>query len=494
MSGTHGLLVAGIDSSTQSCTVEIRRADDGALLGSGGAPHPVTHPPVSEQDPARWWSALTAALAAACADAGIDAGDIDAVSVGAQCHGMVVLDADDTVVRPAKLWNDTTSGPQAARLVAEYGAANWVAAIGLTPSAALTVTKLAWLAEHEPANLARLRTVLLPHDYLTFRLTGEKVTDRSEASGTGYYAAAQGRWLTEILERFVSADLNWAAALPRVLGPDETAGTVQASAAAELGLRTDVMVGAGGGDQHLGALGLGLRPGDVAYSFGTSGVVLTTTPDSVHDTSGWVDGVADAAGGYLPLVCTLNCTKVTDTFARVLGVTPPELGDLALAADPSRRRPVLVAYLDGERSPARPAAEGLLAGLTTDLTREDFALAVVEGVISGIVRGHQALTGAGIATGGEIVAAGGGARSTAYRQVLADQLGRPVHTRDAPEATARGACVQAAAVLTGRPVTRVRDAWCPPTTSTIEPRVERAVGLDPRYTPLADWRGADRPS
>lgn len=487
-------LVAGVDSSTQSCTVEIRDAHDGTLLGSGRSAHPATFPPVSEQHPEAWWEAFGSALHEACAAAGVAPAQIRAISVAAQCHGLVLLDSAGTVLRPAKLWNDTTSAPQAERLVRARGREAWVRSIGLTPTAALTVSKIAWVAEHEPDLLPQIATMLLPHDWLTYRLTGERVTDRSDASGTGYYSAVEDRWLTDVLTDLVSPDVPWAAVLPRVLAPTEPAGTVLPDVAAELGLAPDLVVGPGGGDQHLGAVGLGLGAGDVAFSLGTSGVALTSTPEPVFDTSGWVDGVADVTGGFLPLVCTLNSTKVTDTFARLLGVTVTELGELALAADPSAQRPVLAAYLDGERSPARPRAQGLLAGLTTSLSRESLALSVFEGVVSGLVRGRDAIRAAGVRADGQIVAAGGGARSLAYRQVLADMLGEPVTTRDAAEATARGACVQAAAVLTGATIGDVRDAWRPATTSTVSPRPGTVPGVSHRYLELAGYDGTDLPA
>jgi xylulokinase len=481
-------VVAGVDSSTQSCTVELRDADDGRLLGTGRAPHPVTHPPLSEQHPHVWWTALREALPAAADAAGVATTDIAAVSVAAQCHGLVALDADDEVIRPAKLWNDTTSSAEARDLVDQLGASAWVRTIGLTPTAALTVTKLAWLARHEPAHLERLRSVLVPHDWLTFRLTGRRATDRSDASGTGYYATSQARWCVDLLDRFVSPDVDWEGALPEVLGPSTAAGTVTAATAADLGLRPDVLVGPGGGDQHLGAVGMGLEPGDVAYSLGTSGVVLTPSESPVFDESSWVDGVADATGGYLPLVCTLNCTKVTDTFARLLGVGLPELTQLALAADPAEPRPVLVAYLDGERSPSRPLARGLLGELTSATTREQLALSAFEGVVLGLVRGAEALRECGVPVDGEVVVVGGGARSAAYRQVLADLTDRPVRTLDTPEATARGACVQAAAVLSGSDVRALRDAWRPDVTSTTEPRRVPSEVLRERYAEMSDWQ------
>ncbi|MFC4613597.1 xylulokinase [Cellulomonas algicola] len=484
-------VVAGVDSSTQSCTVELRDAESGRLLGSGRSPHPPTSPPVSEQDPADWWAAFGLALGHALSDAGLSARDVDAVSVAAQCHGLVLLDAQDRVLRPAKLWNDTTSSPQAAALVRDLGTAGWADAVGSVPTAAFTITKLAWVAQHEPALLDATALVLLPHDYLTYRLTGRAVTDRSEASGTGYYAAHEDRYLVDHLNRWVRAGLPWATMLPSVLGPSEAAGTASTPDARALGLRDDVVVGAGAGDQHAGALGIGLAPGQVLYSLGTSGVVMTTSPTPVHDATAWVDGVADAAGGWLPLVCTLNCAKVTDTVARLLGVDHSELTRLALAAPRRADRMVLAAYLDGERSPDRPDARGVLAGLRSDTTREELALAAYEGVVLGLVRGHDAIRAAGATADGEVVVTGGGARSLAYRQVLADTLGAPVHTRDVDEATARGAAVQAAAVLTDADVHTVRDAWTPATTGVVEP--QHAVDADVwrRYRALADARQPD---
>ncbi|MFP3713845.1 xylulokinase [Puerhibacterium sp. TATVAM-FAB25] len=479
-------VVAGVDSSTQSCTVELRDASDGRLLGSGRSPHASTTPPVSEQDPREWWQAFGHALGRAVDQAGLAARDIDAVSVAAQCHSPVLLDDHDRVLRRAKLWNDTTSSPQAARLVHELGPAGWADAVGSVPTAAFTVTKLAWIAENEPRTLDAVAHVLLPHDYLTYRLTGRAVTDRSEASGTGYYAAHTGSYLPKHLERWVRDDIDWARTLPTVLGPSDAAGHATTSDARALGLRPDVVVGAGAGDQHAGALGIGLAPRQVLYSLGTSGVVMTTSSVPVHDASAWVDGVADAAGGWLPLMCSLNCAKVTDTVARLLGVDHAELARLALAAPRRPDRMVLAAFLDGERTPDRPGARGVLAGLRSDATREELALAGFEGVVLGLVRGHQAIQAAGATADGPVTVTGGGARSAAYRQVLADVLGRPVETRDVAEATARGAAVQAAAVLAGADVREVRDAWSPAVTGVVEPRDHVGEDIWRRYRALAD--------
>ena len=470
-------IVAGVDSSTQSCTVELRDVDTAELLGTGKSPHAATHPPVSEHRPEEWWLAFARALHNALEASGQPASAIDAISVGAQCHGLVLMDEQGDVLRPVKLWNDTTSAVQATAMVDRFGTEYWIRTVGSVPTAAFTITKLAWVAENEPEHLRRLKHVCVPHDWLTYRLTGRHVTDRSDASGTGFYGV-DGLWQEQLLAELISPDLAWDAIVPTVLGPSEAAGHLLPSVADELGLRPNVIVGPGAGDQHAGALGLGLAEGEVLYSLGTSGVVMAVSPTPVADFTGIVNGVADAAGGYLPLVCTLNATKVTDTFARWLGVGHAELAQLALAAPMDRDRPLLAAYFDGERSPNRPLARGLMANLDNETSREQLALAAFEGVLLGLVAGQAVIQQSGAAADGRVVVTGGGAKSPAYRQVLADLLGSPVALLDAAEATARGACIQAAAVLANADVRQVRDAWRP----------DASISCAPRATAVHDMR------
>ena len=467
-------LVVGVDSSTQSCTIEIRDADTGLLKATGRAPHPPTHPPVSEQHPDQWWEAFQLALKNAVKELENNSlgsvSDIAAISVSAQCHGLVMLDSAGSPLRAAKLWNDTESSVQCTRMIEEYTMASWVEAIGSAPTAAFTITKLAWVAEHEPQLLPQIQKVLLPHDYMTFRLTGRAVTDRSDASGTGYFTAHESRWRPDLLERFVSPDINWADLLPEVLSPSEPAGSILTTVAKELGLTPGIIVGPGAGDQHAGALGVGMQNGDVLFSLGTSGVVMTESATPVFDPEGFVNGVADAAGGYLPLVCTLNSTKVTDTMSKWLGVSVEELGHLALSRDPHPHRPVFLPYMDGERSPNKPFATGIIGGLTNDVERSDLARSAFEGVLLGLAWGLGRIKGSGASIQGEVVVVGGGAKSHAYRQILADILQKPVHIKEVQEATARGACIQAAAVLRGESVECVRDEWKPKILTTVEPR------------------------
>jgi xylulokinase len=483
-------IVAGIDSSTQSCTAELREADSGALLGRGSAPHPPTTPPVSEQDPDAWWVALASALRSACSTASVVPASIDAIAVDAQCHGMVTLDGWDRVVRPAKLWNDTMSAPQAERLVRDHGADYWVGRTGSVLGPAFIITKLAWLADTEPANFARVSTVLLPHDYLTWRLSGEFVTDRADASGTGYFSPREGRWQPDLLA-LASPSADWTARLPAVRSPTEPAGRASRDAIEVLGLREDVVVGPGTGDQYASALGLGVREGDVAIGLGTSGVVFAVSSRPVEDLTGWVNGMADATGRFMPIMVSLNATKVTDWAARILGVDLDTLGALALAAPEDGPSPVMAAFLDGERAPNRPYARGILAGLTTATTREQFARAAFEGVLLGLLRGVDAIAAAGTDVGGRLIITGGGARGHAYRQLLADLSGRDVVVLDVPESSARGACVQAAAVLRAANISDVVEAWAPAPESSVAPRGAPPLRQRERYARVADWLGMD---
>jgi xylulokinase len=446
-------LVLGVDSSTQSTKVEVRDAETGKLLTNGRAPHPPTTPPRSEQEPSAWWDALERAIA----DAG--ARDVDAVAVAGQQHGLVVLDASGEVVRPAKLWNDTESAPDATWLLGRLGGAEWADACGSVPVAAFTITKLSWLHRSEPEAWARLARVCLPHDWLTSRLSGAFVTDRGDASGTGYFSAREDRYREDLLA-IVDEHADWSTRLPEVLGPTDDAGrTTQFGRSA--------IVAPGTGDNMAAALGVGLGAGDVVVSIGTSGTVFALADTSTADATGAVAGFADATGRFLPLVCTLNATKVTDAVARLLGVDLDELDALALAA--RGNGPVLVPYFDGERVPDRPDATGTLRGLRTEVTREQLARAAFEGVVCGLLDGLDALTAAGVRTDGRMLLVGGGSHSRAYRQILADLGGRPVVVPDAPELVATGACVQAASVLLGSTPAEVAAAWGLGTGTQIEP-------------------------
>ena len=461
-------VVCGIDSSTQSTKVELRDLDSGEVVGVASAPHPPTTPPRSEQDPAAWWDAFRAALDEAAVSAGRPR--IAAVSVAGQQHGLVAVDADGNVVRPAKLWNDTESAQQADRLVAQLGAEEWARRTGSVPVASFTVTKLAWLREREPDNFERMRRVLLPHDWLTTELVGEPWTDRGDASGTGYWSPRTGSYDLGLLE-IVAADRDWQTMLPQVAGPGAVVGACRHEGVREL--LGETAVASGTGDNMGAALGLGLGPGDVAVSIGTSGTVFAVASSPTADASGAVAGFADAAGAFLPLVCTLNGTKVTDAVARLLGVAHDELSRLALAAPAGSGGLVLLPYLDGERTPNRPNAAGVLAGIRSDVSRERLARAAFEGVVCGLLDGVAALEAAGVDVSGRMLLVGGGSRSQAASQVLADLAQRPVEVRSG-ELVARGACVQAAAAVTGRAAVDVATGWQSGPTVVQEPVIDGA--------------------
>lgn len=448
-------LVCGIDSSTQSTKVELRAVEDGALTATGRGPHPPAAPPGSEQDPTAWWDALATALA----EVGEHLPDVAAVAVAGQQHGLVLVDADGTPLRPAKLWNDTTSASQARDLVERHGATAWARDAGSVPVASFTITKLAWVAEHEPDVLAATQRVMLPHDYLTWRLTGAHVTDRGDASGTGWWSPRHGRYDRELLALVVDDPQAWVLRLPRVLGPQEPAGAVSAAAADQLGLPRGALVTGGTGDNMAAALGLGLQPGDVVMSLGTSGTVYAVADEPTADDSGLVAGFADATGRYLPLVCTLNATGVTTAIADLLGVDMGEFADLALQAGDTDSPLVLVPYLEGERTPDLPSASGLLTGLRTSTGRADLARAAHLGVLCGLFEGVDALERSGVDLDGRRLLVGGGARSTAFRQFAADLWEAPLVVPDADEAVAAGACVQAASGLTGSPPLDTAQQW-----------------------------------
>jgi xylulokinase len=471
-------LVAGVDSSTQSCKVVIRDADTGALVREGRA----AHPDGTSVHPDHWWTALQQAVAAA---GGLD--DVAAIAVGAQQHGMVTLDEQGAVVRDALLWNDTRSAPQADRLAAEYGGPQaWARAVGSVPVASFTVTKLAWLAEHEPVNAARTAAACLPHDWLTWRLAGGTgiatlTTDRGDASGTGYFSPAEGTYRRDLL----AAALGHDAVLPTVLGPTDLAGMGSVA-----GMGSGALLGPGTGDNMAAALGVGAEVGDVIVSIGTSGVVSAVARVPAADPSGAVAGFADATGHYLPLVCTLNAARVLDATARMLGVDHDRLSQLALSAPAGSGGLVLVPYFEGERTPNRPRATGALHGLRLETATPAYlARAAIEGLLCGLADGLDALRAQG-AQVSRVMLVGGGARSAALCALAPAVLGCPVLVPSPGEYVADGAARQAAWVLA------TEQAGGPASTATAAPswqveggqvfEADPVAGVRERYAEVRD--------
>jgi xylulokinase len=429
-------LVAGVDSSTQSCKVVIHDADTGERVRQGSAPHP----PGTEVAPSAWLAALQNAIDTA---GGID--DVAALSVGAQQHGMVCLDDRGAVVRDALLWNDTRSAQAATDLVGELdgGAQAWADAVGSVPVASFTVTKLRWLREHEPQHAARTAAVCLPHDWLTWQLSGAPpldepdalTTDRSDASGTGYWSPATGAYRADLVE----LALGTVPRLPRVLGPAESPGRT----------RSGQVLGAGAGDNAAAALGLCAAPGDVVVSIGTSGVACAVSTVHTRDPSGTVAGFADATGGFLPLVCTLNAARLLDATAAMLGVDHDELSRLALSAPPGADGLVVIPYLEGERTPNRPDATGAIHGWRLEnSTSAHLARAAIEGMLCGLADGLDELRAQGVPME-RVLLIGGGARSAAVQRIAASIFGLPTSVPDPGEYVATGAARQAAWTLDG---------------------------------------------
>lgn len=430
--------VVGVDSSTQSCKAVVCDAETGRVLRRGRAPHPEG----TEADPEAWWAALQLALR----DAGVEGlNGVAAVAVAGQQHGLVALDADGDPVRPALLWNDTRSAPQAADLVREFGGARaWADAVGTVPVAAVTAAKLRWLADHEPHAADRTATVMLPHDWLTWRLCGGRasgavpVTDRGDASGTGYWSPADGRYRPDLLRLALRGRTPH---LPRVLAPDEAAGHTPGG----------TLVAAGTGDNMGAALGLGLAPGEAVVSLGTSGTVFARSPHPTADPGGAVAGFADATGQFLPLVCTLNAARVLSSTARMLGVGLDELDALARRAAPGAGGLVLLPYLGGERTPNLPDATGSLLGMQVgNMHPHNLARAAVEGMLCGMADALDELRGQGVPVE-RLLLIGGAAKAPVAGEAAAEIFGMPVTVPRPDEYVALGAARQAAWALARTP-------------------------------------------
>ncbi|HEX6525389.1 MAG TPA: xylulokinase [Streptosporangiaceae bacterium] len=423
------MLVAGVDSSTQSTKVLLCRTEDGTIVGQAAAPHP----PGTEVDPEHWWRAL--------GQAGRDLLDqADAIGIAAQQHGMVVLDEAGRVIRPALLWNDLRSAPQGVELTEEFGGpAEMARRTGSVPTASFTITKLRWLAEHEPEAAKRTHRVMLPHDWLTWRMrenvAAEPTTDRGDASGTGYFSPAEGTWLPDMAE----AALGRPVGLPRVAAPAEIVGHTQHGAA----------LSPGTGDNMGAALGLGLAEGEVVVSIGTSGTAYAVTAMPAADATGAVAGFADATGRFLPLVATVNAARVLTVTADLLGIDVASLDRLALTGQPGAGGITLLPYLDGERSPNRPDATGVLRGLTSaNATRENLARAAVEAVLLSLADGIDHVAACGV-TAERVILIGGAAQSPAVRAIAPAVFGVPVTVPEPGEYVALGAARQAAWALSG---------------------------------------------
>jgi xylulokinase len=485
-------LVGGVDSSTQSCKVEIRNQSDGKLVSVGMAPHEPTFPPKSEQHPDMWWEAFLIAFEKAASNKAVDKKEIVAISVTAQCHGLVTLDEELNVIRPAKLWNDTQSATQSEALIENYGKEFWIEKVGSLIGPSFTVTKVLWLKENEPENFAKMNKICLPHDFLTARLTNRLVTDRAGATCTGYFSIKEEKWNYEILSG-IDNKKDWVNSLPIVLGPEEVVSKISPEVAKKLGIKDEVVVGPGTGDQMASCMGLGTREGDFVFSIGTSGVIFTVSAKPVSDKSGMVNGMADSSGNYMPVMVSLNGTKVTDWAAEMMNCSLEEMGTLALTAEIDEHSPVMAPYFDGERTPNLPYATGTIAGLNSMIDRPRFARCIFDGVLFPLVKNYKILKNLVKKSDGRIILTGGASKSTAYRQILADLLQKNVYLLDVEESSARGACIQAASISSNIKVAQVIENWQPDVVEIVTPRkIQNLEGYLNRYEECSSWRGLDR--
>lgn len=425
-------IVAGVDSSTQSVKVVLRDAATGQLLRQGRA----SHPDGTEVDPTLWKIALDSAIA----DAG-GLADVSAISIAGQQHGMVALDSDGEIIRPALLWNDTRSAKAAEDLNREEGGNAEIARkVGSVLVASFTASKLRWMADHEPANAARVASVALPHDWLSWQLQGAKdfsllFTDRSDASGTGYFDPTTSHYREDILRLALRHDLEMK--LPRIVKPNEFGGTTTAG----------IPIAAGAGDNAGAALGIQAQPGDVIVSLGTSGTAFAVSETPTHDATGAVAGFADATGRYLPLVCTLNAARIMDAATKILGKTHDEVGALALSAPAGANGLTLLPYFEGERTPNRPDATGVFAGMNLNNSNPaDIARAMIEGMLAGLADAVDSLIALGVGVN-RILLIGGAAKNPAIPAIASALFGREVLVPPAGEYVADGAAKQAAWAL-----------------------------------------------
>lgn len=435
--------VAGVDSSTQSCKVVILNPKTGEIIREGRA----SHPDGTEVHPDYWWNAFLEAVDQA---GGLE--DVRALSVAGQQHGMVLLDENGEVIRDALLWNDTRSAEAAEQLILDLGEGDkqkgvlrWVDKTGSAPVASLTATKLRWVADNEPENAKKIAAVCLPHDWLTWKVSGSTdirtlTTDRSDASGTAYMSRFEPEYLYDLLALALRIDESEARriVLPKILGPWDVAAT--GDSARGWG---DIALGPGCGDNAGAALGLGLKPGEASLSLGTSGVAAVISDHSVADPQGLVTGFADATGNWLPLACTLNASRIIDAMARVIDADYEEFDRLALSV-PDAAGLTLVPYFEGERTPNLPDATASLEGMTlANSDRAHVARASVEGLLNLMRFALDSVRSLGVVIE-TVYMIGGGARSTSVQALAPAMLDANVVLAEPAEYVALGAARQAA--------------------------------------------------
>ena len=438
-------LLIGIDSGTQSTKALVIDAKTGRVLGSGQVAYsliPNLPSGAKEQHPHTWREATTKAIQSALKQAKAKAGEIVAMGVSGQQHGFVPLDKHGEVIRPAKLWCDTSTAKECDEITANLGGAKaTIKAIGNAVLPGFTASKILWLKKHEPKNYARLATVLLPHDYLNFWLTGEKVMEFGDASGTALLDIRRRKWAKAAIH---AIDANLEDKLPPLISSDQPVGTLQVATAKELGLNPNVLVSAGGGDNMMGAIGTGnTRQGIVTASFGTSGTIYACSQSPVVDRQGEIAAFCDSTNRWLPLLCTMNVTVATEMVRQDFGWSHEKFAAEAAKVKPGSGGLLFLPYLDGERTPNIPDGTGVYFGVNArTFDAGHFARATLEGVTLGMNFGLRRLAELGLKAK-QIRATGGGAKSKVWRQVMADVFDAEVVTLKVAEGAAYGAALQA---------------------------------------------------
>lgn len=438
-------LVIGIDSGTQSTKVLVVETKNGKVLGSASQGYdliPGLPPGAKEQHPNTWRDATVRAMKKALAQAKAKAGEVKAIGVSGQQHGFVPLDGQGEVIRAAKLWCDTTTATECEEIMNALGGQKaTIKAMGNAVLPGFTAPKILWLKKNEPKNYARLATMLLPHDYLNFWLTGEKVMEYGDASGTALLDVKKRKWSLPVLK---AIDPELEGKVPRLISSDKPAGRLQANTARALGLSGDVIVSAGGGDNMMGAIGTGnTTSGVVTASFGTSGTIYACSNAPVIDPQGEIAAFCDSTNQWLPLLCTMNVTVATEMVREDFRMDHGKFNALAAKAPAGCEGLLLLPYLEGERTPNVPDGTGVYFGVNTRTFKAaHFARASMEGVTMGMNYGLRRLRELGL-NPTQIRATGGGAKSPLWRQIMADVFEAEVVTLKVSEGAAYGAALQA---------------------------------------------------
>jgi xylulokinase len=435
----------GIDSGTQSTKAILLDAESGEVVASASAAYdlieglPAGH---KEQHPSEWIAAVKATISEVLSKANIDRAAIKGIGVSGQQHGFVPLDANDQVIRPAKLWCDTATSAECEEIIAKLGGLDkTIEAVGNGVPAGFTASKILWLKNHEPENYARLASILLPHDYINFWLTGQKTMEHGDASGTALLDVRNRQWSTAAIN---AIDPRVAEMLPRLINADDIAGTLRADLANEFGLSNAVIVSSGGGDNMMGAIGTGnVKAGVVTVSLGTSGTIYACSSHPVIDPKGEIAAFCDSTGQWLPLVCTMNVTVATEMMRERFALSHDDLSNAVAAVPAGNDGLLLIPFFEGERTPNSPNGTGVYFGLREQTySIPHFARAAMEGTTLGLNYGLNRFRELGI-TPTEIRATGGGAKSKEWRQVMADVFNAEVICTVSEEGAAVGAAIQA---------------------------------------------------